>query len=73
MRLKDWDQLAVAVYTDEFMQTRFEKVEIRVNDTTNKEIGIASVSVGVALQKVNSEISEEEFISKVDFSILKST
>ena len=63
------DQLSCAVYNDEFIRDNFKKTRISILDDNLNKLASATIPIDIALKKVKSEISLEEYLDKMQFEV----
>ncbi|MDA3832561.1 MAG: hypothetical protein PF495_04115, partial [Spirochaetales bacterium] len=65
------DQLACAVYGDEFTRDKYSHVQVHVVDNNNEKSARATVKVSVAMCKVQKKMSLDEYIQNIEFETHK--
>jgi hypothetical protein len=63
------DKLSCAVYDDEFTKENFKNTRISILDDESNLLGSATIPIDIALKKVKSEISLEEYLDHMKFEI----
>lgn len=63
------DQLSCAIYDDKYVKDNFQKTQISVIDEKSNKIGSATIPIEIALKKVKSEISLEEYLGNMIFDV----
>jgi hypothetical protein len=61
------DQLACAVYDDEFTRDKFTHVQVEVIDEENEKSASATVKINIAMSKVQKEMKLDEYIENIEF------
>lgn len=61
------DQLSCAVYDDEFTRDNFKYTRVSIMDNKSNKLASATIPIEIALKKVKSEISLEEYLENMVF------
>lgn len=63
------DQLSCAIYDDKFVRDNFKKAKVSIVDDNRNTLASATISIEVALKKVNGELTLKEYLSKMEFDL----
>ncbi len=63
------DKLSCAIYDDEFTKDDFENIRISILDDESNKLASATIPIDIALKKVKSEISQDEYLDNMKFDI----
>ena len=63
------DRLSCALYDDEFTKDNFKNTRISILDDELNKLASATIPIEVALKKVKSEISLQEYLDKMKFDV----
>ena len=63
------DQLSCALYDDEFTKENFEYTRVSILDNELNKLASATISIDIALRKVKSEISLDEYLGNMTFEL----
>lgn len=65
------DQLAVSIYNDTFTRKKYTQVKVSIVDDNKILLASASIDINIAMQKVKSAISLEEYIANMNFEFIE--
>lgn len=65
------DQLAVSIYNDTFTRKKYTQVKVSIVDDNKILLASASIDINIAMQKVKSAISLEQYIANMDFEFIE--
>ncbi len=63
------DQLSCAIYDDKFVRDNFKKARICIVDDHKKALASATIPIEIALKKVKSELTLDEYLGEMDFDL----
>lgn len=63
------DQLSCAIYDDKFVRDSFKKTKISIVDENQNILASATVSIEIAIKKVNGEIELTEYLDNMNFEM----
>jgi hypothetical protein len=65
------DQLSCAIYDDKFMRDNFKKTRINIVGENSTILASATISIDVALSKVKGDLTQDEYLNRMEFEIKK--
>lgn len=63
------DQLSCSIFDDEFVRDKFQQTKVNLVDEKMKILASVSVSIEIALKRVEDKITHDEYLRNIDFKL----